>query len=201
LTLPTESKRRTFRPIRAVALLAFLAHTFSPVRSGADAPLEYPIGSSSSVLDAPRVPNADGALPISFRDLASFELVPLESKMDRDLAQKTIPDSIKKWNGKKVVIDGYMTPLKYTEGGEGVVEFLLVSRVFGCCDFGTPMVNEMVFVTMAKGKETEPFPDRIVTVTGKFRAEAETDGLGYLTGIYRIRGESVLATGPPHVHE
>jgi hypothetical protein len=58
----------------------------------------------------------------------------------------------------------------------------------------------MIMVTMGKGKHTEPFPDRIITVTGKLQVEVEADHLGYITSVYRIRAESVHAVGPAHTH-
>ncbi len=162
--------------------------------------LPYPLGSGSPDGDGPRVPNANGALPVSFRDLASFEFLPLESKVDPAVASRSIPDSIRAWSGKKVVLDGYMMPTQFDPEKGTVTEFVLMSRTFGCCEPGTPMIHEMAVVTMGKGKSTQPYPDRIVSVTGKLTVGVETDNLGYMVSIYRIRGETVQATGPVHTH-
>lgn len=146
-------------------------------------------GSASRVVDAPRVVDSEGALPVSFRDLASFEYDLPEAKIVPGKKKPDIPDSVRAWSGKKVKIEGYMIPLKF--GAGKVTEFLLSSQPFGCCFGGIPMVNEMVEVVMPKGQGAPSIPDRLITVRGTLTVGEKTDAMGYLLSIYQIKAEAV----------
>lgn len=66
------------------------------------------------------------------------------------------PDTIKKFDGQKVKIPGFMVPLE--DNMKNVSEFLLVPTPQACIHVPAPPPNQMVYVKMKEGHRAEvPF--------------------------------------------
>ena len=125
----------------------------------------------------PSPPAKDEEVPTSFDDLASFEF-PAGGSQER-----TLPESIVRLSGRRVVLDGYMMPLQYEAGG--AKKFLLMRYRFGCCYAVSPQLNEWIEVTMDKGV-ADYIPDALSTVWGVLVVKEETRE-GATIGLYKMR--------------
>ncbi len=90
------------------------------------------------------------------------------------------PENIKKLNGQKVRITGFMFPL---QEGKVIKNFCLLRTTQTCCYGPKPEYNQYVFVEMAKPTIFHRLDP--VTCIGKFRVEPNPEE-GY---IYRMEGE------------
>jgi hypothetical protein len=138
--------------------------------------------------EAPR-PGAeyDGAyLKVGFDQLASYVFTPpqydpagtAESVSAGDVQ---IPAPIKALSGKKVVITGYMVPVRLEKGM--VTEFLLMRNTQACCFGGVPNMNEWVVVKIPKG--VPPLMDTPVAFYGLLKVGSILEN-GYVTGLYEL---------------
>ena len=94
-----------------------------------------------------------------------------------------IPEPIRKCDGQRVAVSGFMLPLKFDKGL--VTEFLLLKSQALCCYGAIPRINEWIVVNT---KGTRATMDRPIVVRGRLRVgETREDGL--LTGIYRMEAE------------
>jgi hypothetical protein len=94
---------------------------------------------------------------------------------------RQIPADIAKLDGQKVVVTGFMLPVRLKEGL--VTEFLLVSDPMVCCYGAVPKVNEWITVRLATG--IEPLMDVPLAFAGLLRVGPVLDN-GYLTTIYEM---------------
>lgn len=131
---------------------------------------------------------------VSFEDLASFWYEPPDTKevlknpeLKRD---DQFPAAIRAQDGKKVTIEGYVTPISIQKGR--VTSFILGRYVANCCWGVMPEVNEWVDVTMPEGEGLEFIPYGTVLVTGSFEVGEIFDEYGYVRSVYRMKAESVL---------
>lgn len=150
--------------------------------------------------------NAPYALPekigeyagVGFDKLAGFRyepnddlLAPKADQLDAATAQTDamIPDGIRKLNGQRVAIRGFMLPLR-VEGGT-VTELLILRDQSMCCYGTTPKFNEWVSVKMKKtAGGVKPVMDQPVLLFGTLNIGSERDH-GYLMSIYRLDGEKM----------
>jgi len=100
-----------------------------------------------------------------------------------------IPASVKKLDGTKVSLKGFMIPLK-TEG-EDVIEFVLVRNQMACCFGMVPRINEWIHVRMAPGKAAPYALDIPITVFGKLEV-GEVYENGYVMSVYRLECDRVV---------
>lgn len=104
---------------------------------------------------------ADEPANIGFSVLAGFEYQ----------EGKALPDTVTKYDGKKVTVAGFM---KREDGGDGdAEEFLIVNDACGCN--GTPKLNEIVFCVMPAG-EMAKIKAGVAKVTGTLHVGEEKDG-------------------------
>ena len=136
--------------------------------------------------------NVDGFQEVGFDQLASFEFTPptydTVGANGQPVVKKggeQIPERIKALDAKKVVVTGFMLPIKMNEGL--VTEFLLVKDPMMCCYGIMPKINEWVIVRML-GKGVAPLMDVPISFEGKLKVGELYDN-GYLTGIYLLEGE------------
>jgi hypothetical protein len=120
-----------------------------------------------------------------FDKLASFEFNAPESEEKAAAAEAQIPERVRKFDARKVVVTGFMLPVKM-DGGL-VTEFLLMKDQTGCCYGVMPKVNEWIVVKMA-GKGVPPMMDMPITFEGTLKVGQIYEG-GYLTGLYLLKGE------------
>jgi hypothetical protein len=91
-----------------------------------------------------------------------------------------LPESVTKYDGKKVILSGFM---KREDGGEGeCAEFLLVNDACGCQ--GTPKLNEIVFCTMPEGQLAKIAPG-VAKITGTLYVGEEKDD-GTVISLYTL---------------
>jgi hypothetical protein len=138
-------------------------------------------------------PKIDGCLSVGFDLLASFDYdapdTPVTNHLKPDVADKMIPDGVKALDGKKVVIRGYMLPLKVS--GDQTSEFLIMRSQSTCCFGVTPKVNEIVSVKTV-GNGLKATMDQPLNVEGTLHVGTLRDN-GYIIGIYTLDAEKLVA--------
>lgn len=131
-------------------------------------------------------------LPIDFGLLGGFEFTPPETVDEDAVANETtwggdqVPAAIKKLSGRKIVIAGYMMPLKWKK--DRVVEFLVLSNTMACCYGATPKLNEVIVVKSKQGVEATL--DAPVFFHGTLSVAPVVED-GYLSAIYAMECERV----------
>ena len=139
-------------------------------------------------------PSAAGVPRLDFEELASFVFIPPPfdpSGASAAMAEAQIPASIKRWQGKRVVVTGYMLPSAVRDGL--VTEFMLMRNHVAFGNLDAPTINEWVIVRMKQGIRAElKLP---IAIAGKLKIGAIWQR-GYLVGIYDLEGEW-LAAGTP----
>ena len=98
-----------------------------------------------------------------------------------------VPESVKKLDGAKVVITGFMLPTKIEKGL--ATEFLLLNSPMMCCFGVTPATNAWVTVKMPKG--VPPIQDTPLPFGGRLHVRAQWDD-GWLSSIYQLDGEGLM---------
>lgn len=100
-----------------------------------------------------------------------------------------IPDTVTKYKGKRVAVQGFMMPIKYEN--EQVTVFLLTKARGYCCGFGqAPRMNEWIFVKMGDAHGADFVHNQLVTVYGTLDVgEEKRDGV--VMSIYRLACDSV----------
>jgi hypothetical protein len=80
--------------------------------------------------------------------------------------------------------------------GEGKLrKFVLIEVPLSCCFADGPGIDQMIFVSLAPGKELDYASDFPVTVTGRFQAGAQKNQYGQIESLYRIVGGSAKKLG------
>lgn len=93
-----------------------------------------------------------------------------------------IPSAVRKLDGAKVRVTGFMLPTRM-EGGR-VVEFLLLRDQAMCCFGEQPQMNEWIVVRMEKPGAYAPDVPKTFEGTLKVGAIVEN---GYMSGIYLLK--------------
>jgi len=141
-------------------------------------------------LSAPVRGDEAAAVKLGFDQLASFEFVAPEDPAKSAAAEAQIPARVREFNDKKVLVTGFMLPVKMDAGL--VTEFLLVKDPMMCCYGVMPKVNEWVVVRMV-GKGVPPLMDVPITFEGTLAVGQLYEG-GYLTGLYLLKGDKRVET-------
>jgi len=149
------------------------------------APAPSPVPDDAPRSDAPQ--SLLLSLDLTFDDLASYRYEYPED--GRTPKKDQIPATIQKLAGKRIVIKGFMIPLK--NDGEDVVEFVLVRNQNACCFGIVPAMNEWIHVKMDPEKVAPYAIDVPITVFGTLEVgEAYENGL--LMSIYRMQSNQVV---------
>ncbi len=127
--------------------------------------------------------------PIGFDQLAGFDFAtptldreqPIEPQVAALLER--IPWSVRKFDGAKVVMAGFMLPVVVEDGL--VREFLLMKDQQGCCYGMMPAMNEWVVVKIPSGVNAAM--DETIFIYGTIKVGPQVND-GYLAGIYQIDG-------------
>jgi hypothetical protein len=191
--------------VRGESIHAASALQTPPANEATKAPPSAPDGktgptANSATNRAPdAVPTADASgkageyLVVDFEELASFNFTAPDTQVTNqtaavDEADKYIPPLIKRLDGKKVLLRGFMLPLKFES--DQTTEFLLMRSQATCCFGAAPKINEMAYVkTINKG--VKPLMDVPLTIKGTLHVSVFRDN-GYITGIYRMDGEKMI---------
>lgn len=163
---------------------------------------------------ASRKPDADGSVPMTFADLAGWlyqypdeetlmaSAPPAAEGAGSEPAkevmilkdEKRLPKEILALDKKMINVQGFMIPTDVEEGK--IKGFILVKDQMGCCFGVMPMMNEWIHITMAEGKPAEFLPDTPIKVTGELEVGERVEE-GMVISLYRMKGDSVVATGKP----
>lgn len=121
---------------------------------------------------------------ISFRELGGFSLDLTE---DVGKAGAQIPASVRSLDGGKVVIQGFLLPVKMNNGL--AVEFLIMRNQSMCCYGVAPKINEWITVRL-NGEGVKPVMDQPIAVAGVLHVGPILEN-GALSGIYSIDADKV----------
>lgn len=134
----------------------------------------------------------DGHLKLGFNVLGGypFQLTKEDAKAaaatpDAAAVLAQIPDAIRELDGQKVLVSGFMLPMKM-EGLE-TTEFLLVANSMLCCYGVVPPMNQWMVVRMKKGG-VKPQQDVPLSFFGTLRVQPRFDG-DALSAIYHLEGD------------
>ncbi len=191
--------RRSGRP-GALRLMCWVAATTAgaaltaapAATAGAPPPAPAP-ASGATLADLARgAPSVSGYAHLHYSQLAGFKFQPPPQPIPPDrpppdvLAQ--IPAAIRKYDGRKVVLTGYLLPLKLENGL--ATEFFFLSSPTLCCYGVIPEVNEWMLVRM-RGEGLPPVQDVPLFLAGRLRVRPRWED-GQLLGIYELEGHGLL---------
>lgn len=141
-------------------------------------------------------PKTEGYKYIEIGDLASFDYytpLPGEKVDPKLLATRSIPEEIKKLNGQKVSLMGFMMPVRVDD--EGNVEEFALNGNYDMCFYGAPaQLNQWVHVKMAPGVKAR-FSHNPTTVSGTLEV-GELIQDGEVISIYRMTGDKAKSYTP-----
>jgi hypothetical protein len=135
----------------------------------------------------------DGHLDVGFDFLGGYHFkltkaqasaFAADDKAALDAVNTQIPELVRKLDGQKVMITGFMLPMKME--GTLTTEFLLVANSMLCCYGVVPPMNQWITVTMAK-KGVKPQQDVPVQIFGTLRIQPRVEN-GALSAIYHLEG-------------
>lgn len=153
---------------------------------------EAPAEESKTVAAAETI-QKDGMPELSFDLLGSFtyQYPDLNAKAE-DGSPLPLPDQvpakIKAFDGKKVLIEGFMLPSEIEKGK--IKSFVLLKDIMGCCFGVVPMMNEWVFVKMEGDKTCEFTPDVPIKVEGTLEVGEEIKD-NTVMSLYRLIADKV----------
>jgi hypothetical protein len=134
----------------------------------------------------------NGYLKLGFDRLGSYRFVPppfdpaADPKVTPPTGEEQIPAEVKSWSGQKVMVTGYMMPVKMEKGL--VTEFLVLKDPAMCCYGAVPNMNEWIVVRMKKG--VLPLMDLPIAFFGQLKVGAMFEN-GYMSGIYFLEGDKM----------
>lgn len=99
-----------------------------------------------------------------------------------------VPDWVKKYDGQRVLLTGYLMPLQMENGR--AKKFVMMRDVNTCCYGAVPNMNDYLVVTMA-GEGVEPVQDVPVDLIGVFRIDHRYED-GYVVSLFAMQGEKFL---------
>ena len=108
----------------------------------------------------------------------------IEAAMKRD----QIPASVHAYDGKKVVVTGYLLPLQLDNGL--AKKFVLMKDTNTCCFGGTPKMNDYVVCQMT-GKGVEAVQDIPVQLIGTIHVQEKRED-GYVVSLFTLDGDQFL---------
>ena len=130
----------------------------------------------------------NGYREISFASICNYTYVYPELDAPQPPPDQ-IPQAVKKLDGTKIAIRGFMNPVRIKDGR--VTEFLLLKDQTFCCFGVYPGMNEWIHVILEEG-QTAPFvPDIPTTVFGTFEV-GEVYEKKVLMSIYRMRFDRLV---------
>jgi hypothetical protein len=145
------------------------------------------VTSASTPVSANSPEVVDGYLKVGFDRLTSFPFVGDLATVSATASDAQIPADIKKLNGRKVIVSGFLLPIKMVDNDTLTTEFLLLkNQLCFCSSNAAPQANEWILVEMPKG--VKPQMDVPISFRGTLHVGAMFEN-GYLTGIYSLDGE------------
>lgn len=136
----------------------------------------------------------DGTKALNFKNLAGFKYeYPYEEPKGkpwelRAQFEKRVPEHIRKLNGVKVALKGFMLPVETKK--DRVTKFLLMADQSSCCFGKIPEPNEWVVVDMTAKEGGPILMDQLVEIDGKIEVEEKWEE-GFFVGIYHVSANTV----------
>ena len=131
---------------------------------------------------------------LNFKNLAGYKYeYPYEEPKGKpwelqEQFEKRVPSHIRKLNGVKVSLKGFMLPVETKK--DKVTKFLLMADQSSCCFGKIPEPNEWVVVDMTSKEGGPILMDQLVEVGGKIEVEEKWEE-GFFVGIFHIAAESL----------
>lgn len=141
-------------------------------------------------------PKVEGYKYLEISELASFdyytppagEELPPEARADYQ-----IPDRIKRLDGQKVSITGFMMPVRVD--GEGYVDEFALNGNYDMCFYGAPsQLNQWVHIKMQPGAKAK-FSHNPTNVSGTLEV-GELKENGTVVSLYRLTGDKAAMVNP-----
>ena len=127
------------------------------------------------------------ALRVNYDDLDLLKVLNLGSPLPADVVEM-LPEWLKKLDGKRIRIRGFMYP-QYTTRLTGFV----LTRDMGICCFGpNPKIYYLISVKLKEGTEIEYIPGRPFDVAGTFHINPINDGEGHWFQLWSIDNATVI---------
>ncbi|MDB5299590.1 MAG: hypothetical protein JWO87_1253, partial [Phycisphaerales bacterium] len=123
-------------------------------------------------------PKAGETLEFAIKELGNFDY-------DQEHGGN-IPADVRKLNGTKVRLRGFMIPM---DQAENITQFALVPSLFACCFGQPPQIQHTIVADCPKGKAVGYCPDEIM-VEGTLKVEEKKDD-GYIVSIFAVDVTSV----------
>jgi hypothetical protein len=98
-----------------------------------------------------------------------------------------LPPEIRKLDGRKIIIEGYMMPIDFDKGK--IQMFLLTRNMMGCCYADSFKITDVIKVQRADGKPVSYL--QMARVTGTLEVGEEKDSEGYIESVYRIKADDL----------
>ena len=131
---------------------------------------------------------------LNFKNLAGFKYeYPYEEPKGKPWElqaqfEKRVPEHIRKLNGSKVALKGFMLPVETKK--DRVTKFLLMADQSSCCFGKIPEPNEWVVVDMTAKEGGPILMDQLVEIDGKIEVEEKWEE-GFFVGIYHVSADTV----------
>jgi hypothetical protein len=117
-----------------------------------------------------------------------------EKRKFRTARKPVIPAWIRKLDGAKVSVAGFMVPFDVQENG--VTSFILVKNIMICCYGLVPKVNENIMCEVAKGQKEKFYINIPIKVFGTLSVGEVKDD-GYVLSLYRLAVERIEKIDKP----
>lgn len=121
-------------------------------------------------------------LVIAIKDLGNFDYDAVKGG--------AVPEDVKRLNGTRVRIRGYMQPL---DQATNITEFALVPSLNNCCFGMPPQIQHTIIANTVRGKSVEYSSDEI-DVEGTLTVDEKKDE-GYVVSLFEL---SVTSVKPAH---
>jgi hypothetical protein len=134
-------------------------------------------------------------LALGFDKLSSFTYTLVdagtgatEEEIAEHLKKDPVPEWVRAYDNKRVLLTGYMMPLQVENGRSK--KFVMMRDVNTCCYGAVPNMNDYLVVTM-EGEGVEAIQDVPVDLVGVFKIDHRHDG-GYVVSLFAMKGEKFL---------
>ena len=139
--------------------------------------------------------DGEAFLSVGFDKLAAFPYTIVDAGTGATpeeiaAAQKRdqVPDWVRIYHDKRVVLTGYMMPLQVENGKSK--KFVMMKDVNTCCYGAVPNMNDYAVVSM-KGDGITAVQDVPVMLIGVLKIEEKYES-GYITALFQMEGEKFL---------
>jgi hypothetical protein len=146
------------------------------------------------------VDSGEEYLPVTLDELSCFEYVRFWKGRDKSgnptPRPDQLPEAIKRLNGRKIAVTGYVRPYVMDDKNKMVLRCLLVKDPLTCCYGRMPNLHEYIDITMPEGKSFEFLFHVEMCFTGPLEVREKIEN-GWCTRLYSMTPDSVEAIRQP----